>query len=547
MQLLNIDFSQKPKLLINNEEYSFENKITGSDHIFNNAGSQLNLKKVYPINYGTQELFKKPFKIPKYSLVELYYGDKLFYFGIITKIDKGSLNPTKLKAIDISVVSLKELLILSPIDFVVIEKRASFVVDKIIERIGISYVRKGKISFTNDATINAYNFKDMTAWDALRYIERQTNSTLTIKFNSTNKSIEINFYSENSIKQPSIGDKGVDITFDTELNANTFCDLYDIEDISWSENTQKDANVIRVESEKSVSNKSSRIEIDLSLNETSFTLPYNIAKMDKVKTKLVDSTGTEIRNVVITTQEQADNGKPSDVSYSQGSSSLNINKRLLTNYPQAKLIIWYYRELRQSIDFEDVTDQNRVKSQIKAGDGKKFRYEKYNDQTDLKDLINTGKHLLNLGVANKCELTIKTHAPIWSLGQHVEFIIGNDYEDYKDFAGDYIVKDVSIDWTVDNIGNVFAKFTYTLSDIKMVETTLNFYDSQAYRDNPVAPVEEIAIDIPTTISESVQLIVENESMECKDFSTQQYELDEELDFDLGIDSDVQETYPILRV
>lgn len=556
MELINIDFTKTPKLLINGEEYSFSNKFNGSDHLYNNAGSQLNLKNVYPIGYNTDNLFSKPFRPPKYSLCELYFGDKLFYFGVLVNANKGSLKPTKPKNIDINIVSLKELLILSPIDFVISRQKASYVVNKIINKLGISYVKIGKLSFTDDVMINAYNFKDMTAWDSLKYIERQTNSTLSIKFDSTTKSIMVNFYSRDSIKSSSIGDKGVDIPFDTEENAKAFEALYQLEEIEWSENTSKDANVIRVESEKTVSTRSTKLEIDLSLNNKTIILPYPVAKIDTKKTILYEIVPISeqypegkkrIRPLSINTQEKADEGKPTDISYTIGETSLNINGRIFTNYQQARLDIWYFRELRQSIDFEDINDQNRIKSQLKTSNGKKFRYEKYNDMTSLADLGNAGKHLLELGTAEKVELKITSHNPIWSLGQHVNFEVGNVYEEYKEFAGEYIVKEVSIDFTVGNDGLEYAKFIYTLSDIKLTETLLNFYDSQAYRDNPVSDAEDIQITLPYTLADSLQLIVENEVQECKDFETPQFELDEELDADMGIDSGVQETYKVWRI
>ncbi|MFJ1495945.1 hypothetical protein AB0R99_00030 [Erwinia amylovora] len=412
MKILNIDFTQKPRLLINGLEYNFNQRINATDHVFNNAGSSINLADVYPISYTDEEIRTKPFKIPKYSLGELYFGDQLFYFGILKLQNSGSLNINKLKKISVTISSLKEFLIHEPMDFPVLNKYSEYVVDKIIQKLNIPYVVKGNMSFTNNQIIKSYNTKDMSAYDTLRYIERHTNSTLFIVFNSANKNIEITFQSNSSVSNGATGNIGVEIPFTTEENIQTFSDLYDLIDFTWEENANQDANTIRVESEKSLSNRPRTIEVDLSLNQTQIVTPFPIGKIDVNNTKYLNPDGTIKRKILITTQEEADAGKPSDLAYTQNSQTITINQRLITQNPNGKLIVSYFPLIRQNIDFEDSNDQQRVANQLKTNKGKLFRYEKYNDVTELEDLISQGQTLLEIGIANKVELKLSSRNPI---------------------------------------------------------------------------------------------------------------------------------------
>lgn len=512
MKLINIDFTQNPKLLIDGIEYNFNHKFSATDHIFNNAGSSLSLKDIFPLSYTDNDLMNKPFKIPKYSLVEIYFGSELFYFGILKVQKSGSLNINRLKKIDITIASLKEFLVHEPMDFPIINKNPEFVIDKIIQKLNIPYVGKGKISFTNNQIIKSYNTKDMSAYDTLRYVGRHTNSTLFIDFNNSKKMIEISFQSNSSISNNATGNIGVPITFDTDANAKTFSDLYEIESIEWEENSNKDANTIRVESEKSLSSRSRDIQVDLSTNQTKFTTPFPIGKLNKLGVKYVDSAGNVIRKLSVTSQEQADAGKPSDIAYTQNGNSITINQRLIDKAPNGKVIISYFPLIRQNVDFEDVPDQARISKQLKTPKGKLFRYEKYNDVTELDDLISQGKSLLEIGLASKLELKITTRKPIWDLGQYVEFT-GTDY--YKEFVGEYVIKDVNVEFIVDSLSGLkFGIFKYTLANLKQVETAFNYQDSQVYRDNPIVEIEDISIDTSTTVSESVLIESKNLVKTC---------------------------------
>ena len=445
MELINIDFNKAPKLLINGVEYEFNQKFNVKEHVFNNAGSTIMFKDVYPKNYTDDDIMNKPFRLERYSLCEVFFGNDLFYSGILKLQNKGSLKPTSLNKINITIASLKEFLVHEPMDFPIINASPESVVDRIIGKLAIPYVVKGVVSFTNRDKIIAYNTKNMSAYDTLRYVERHTNSTLFIKFNSSTRNISINFFDKDTIKSSSIGNIGIKIPFDTKQNALTFSDIYGIIDFDWKENANKDVNVVRMESEKTISTRAVSFEVDLSNVQETITSSFPVGLMNTKGIKYIDSTGTIIRNLIVATSKQVQSGKTYDISYTHNSNSIVINKRLFTNASGNKIIISYFPSIRQSIDFESKVDQNRVATNLKTSKGKLFRYEKMNDLTHMKDLIVQGKSLLDIGVSNKMELTIKSERAIWNVG---DFVVFDGADIYKDFAGDYVVKDCKADFIV---------------------------------------------------------------------------------------------------
>lgn len=526
MKFKNTDFSKKFKLLINGEEYIASNELKGTEHIFNNSGSFITLKDVYPAKYTEEELIGKPFKIPAFSLAELYYGDTLFAFGITKMSRGGTLNPFKLKTLDVTIATPNEFLVHKPMDFAIFNKKPEWVVDKIIEKLGISYIVKGKISFTKEQVITAYNTKDMSAYDTLRFLEKQTNSILVIKLEE-NKKISINFMSQETIQHLENNFKGVDIDYSRQDKILEFASKYVINDISWEENNGKDFNTIRVESEKSLSTISKKIEVDLSILQEKIVSPFQIGKIEKNETvlgrieKVYNATsGTYeekfniIRRLSVVTQEEADNGRIYDIAFTQFNNSLSINKRLFENYKDCKIVIYYYPVIRQSVDFEDLYSQNEFGKRLGVDNFKTFRYEKHNDVTDLKDMINYGQHYINLGKSNKVQIKVVSEKPIWDIGEHVYVNGGNRIDD---ITGNYIVREIGFSFKISG-NNVRQTFNYTLSDLKQLESEQNFYDSQAYRDNPVIDIDKNNITFTKTISDNIQIKSADVVYNCENVS-----------------------------
>lgn len=508
MDLKNIDFSQQPKLLINGQEYEFDQQLMLTDHVFNNAGSKLKLRNVYPKNYSVDDLFNKPIQLSDFAFCELYFGSQIFYAGFIKSQSNNSLNSFIVKKIDVEIVSLKELLIHQPMDFAIYKKDVIWVIDQIIERLKSDKIKKGNLAFDTIETIVSYNTKDMSAYDVLRFIEKQTDSYLIIDFKDGQ--LFINFYSDTSILESENEKIGIPISYDTEENINNFNTLNEIIDIKWNKNNSQNYNAIRVESEKTISNISRRIEISLTIADDDFTFEYPIGKIDFDKVFVYNNDSSKKRQLIIVQNDLAEKGYNYDISYTPFSNTISIHPRIKKQYPNGKIVFYYFPILRQDIDFENNDNQMKLGSNINSSNFKIFRYEKYNDLTNLEELIRQGKSLLNIGSASKATLTVFSKKSIWNLGESVEFI-GGDL--FKNFTGRYIIKTVELTLILAN-KSISNTFKYTLADLRSLETELNYFDPQFFRDNPLLNNDTIKIDISKSINVDFNLIVTDFKYEC---------------------------------
>lgn len=545
---LKIDYKQPPRLVINGQDYHCDIYFKGSDHVYNNSGSTITLKNVFPVKKDSlgnwekiqsSDLFEVN-RIENWSLGQIFFGDKLWYFGIVKLQQSNSMSPFELKTNNITLVSAKEFLTRSFMDFLIFSKKPEDVVDMIIEKLQNKYVTKGIMTFTKETTIKAYNTKSMNAYDVLKLIERLTQSILVIKDSDTG--ISINFFSRESIKNPVYNNVGTEIIYLNDSFQKVFWQIGKVFDMKYELSSQKDHNISRVESERVVSNIDKTTEIDLDIVSTNHPLGFPIASANKTETKLLKSDGTEIRKLIIETREKAEQTDYYDIAYNPGDEQLLLNTRLFNNPQGSKIVFKYKYVQRQSFDFIDSISQQKVKT-LTGTNGELIRQEKYNDHSSIDNLIDTGEHLRQIGAEEKWTLTISMLNPLWELGNNVTFDGGNS--DYKFLSGDYIVREVDFEIIVNDEAALITKFTYTLIKGIDLENEWNFYDNQAYRDNNIIDDEFLIISQTSQISQSIWLCSKTLNISVTDVDLTG--LDYSLDFRLGLIDESEIKYTPIEI
>ena len=216
-------------LTIKNKSYVCGSKIIIKDHIYNNAGSQCILQNVFPAN---EKDWTKSFDIPAFSyaiLTDVATG-KVIFWGYVKKQSVNSLDKNKPKGKRIVLVTAKEFLTTTPMDFIIYDQTPAEVVNKIVldKMSGTGKFNVGNLSFDSpDEKMEPYNTRNMSAYDVLRYIEKQTHSMLIISNDLQNKVLNVNFYTYKDFKDKEDNKWHLDLLNEQEKN-----DEYQVEDIT---------------------------------------------------------------------------------------------------------------------------------------------------------------------------------------------------------------------------------------------------------------------------------------------------------------------------
>lgn len=496
MNVKNFNFKQKPKLLINKVEYDFENTLSGEFHIYNK--SVMNFKKVW--YKDDRDRLKNSIKFPSFSIVELYFGTDLAFFGVKRQQSGIDLNPFRPKHVDITAIDFKEWLTHKPMDFIIYRKSPQWAVEQIVKKLNEKRIVVGQLKFTLNNNIEAYNTKDKTAYDVLRMIERKTQSILQILPNA-NGEMEINFYSKDSAR---INKNGVELDLSTKVEALAFYNKYKITKFQAKEDSIKYANQVRVESEKAQFDITTSVEIDLSTTNGQYTLTKPIGIFVKNTAKWIDANGQMIRKLIVVTDEEVSKGKSYDISYSRYSKTITINDKFVNNGTQGKFTFEFYAIGRISYQFDNIPEQQRI-AVISDTEGIVHQYEKHNDETTPSDMIALGKGYLAKNNEPKLQLEISSLKPIWDLGEHT---VLHNYVT-PDIDGEFIVSKLNLEQILDSEGEVITKFHYELINTLNFDEDINDDDPLKYRDNPIFNADELEFASRTDIQEDVFVIVEN--------------------------------------
>ncbi len=523
MKLLNVPFDEPLRVVIDGLEYEASRKLKLQDHIFNQSGSQLQLKNVYPKASDTTTRLI-PYKLPKFSLGEVYFGNTLMYFGVVKVQKGGSLNPRKPKHMDLTIVSYKEWLLHKFMDFPIINDKPETIIDRVLTKLSNPRIKKGTISFGNSNRIKVYNTTSKNAWDTLRLIERHTNSLLQI-LTEDDGTISINFYNKQSIINSNGGNKGIDMIFNDQDEFDTFMKTYGVIDFQWAENNMKNRNFVRVESEGIIASKPQIQQIDLTQQLNNIELQFPVGAVDNSNTFIIDNFGKKRRVIVVTSEDDAKK-KKNDIVYSLNSNTISLNDRILKI--NGILTFTYYPLRRLSLDLQDSQDKQSVESVAGGGDGTLSQYEKFNDITSTDDLLAMGTRFLETGIDEKIKLMVDSEIPIWELGQHTVF----KGIDTDGIDGEYIVREVNVTLWGDNDDGALRKtFEYSLIKSFDAENELNKNDSLSYRDNPIFNAEDAVIDVNTPIDYNLYVLAKELIVTCDVFKDNELQL--ELQADIG--------------
>jgi hypothetical protein len=473
MRLKNVNFNQPVRLLVNGVEYNFSNKISGKQRALNKG--VVKYENVIPLNLSANQSIEQFTIFPKFARVEHYYGEQLFYLGFIRE-QSGSANPKMPKYVNIDVLDGKDWLTQSElIGQVYINETYEEVVEKLIAKINLPFIKKGKLQFEADGKIEGWDSNEVDAYSVLRFIEKQSDTIFQVLLED-DKTYSINFFSKDGIADDT-GNKGRDLIIDTPEGLKTFTDDFAIIDINWRILNDKDYNIVRVSSERVISNISTHQKIDLAVVSDRFSLGENVGRFDNLNSILTDAGGKKIRTLRIITNQDAAAGRNYDIAYTQGIPEISINENLLKSTNIIELN--YYPLRRGSVQFENNADQSQIAAYT-GGTGRKARFEKHNDAGIMQHLIKYAKNYLRHGVEDKLELTVRTAKAPWNPGEHVSVKLEN-----KQLNGIYYVKSVEVDITNVKAGEIFSEYEYLLTKTSDFEEHVNFYDNQSYREKPV--------------------------------------------------------------
>lgn len=499
MLLKNFNFNQQPRLVINGVEYTAENIFQSTHHIFNK--SAMTIKGVWYKDERDRQ--GNYLKFEPFTLVEVFFGNDLSYFGIIKNQTGGTLSPMANKSVDIQVIGFQEWLTHQSMDFPIIRKSPEWIVRKVVSTLNEKRIVVGQLNFAAKDDFIAYNTKEKTAYQVLRVVETHTQSILQITPNDKGQ-LEINFYDKAS---NALHRHGVDLDIDTVDKYDNFMIKYGVSALNWTEDTKKYANEVRGVAERAIAEQSIKQEIDLSSGNETYRLLKNIGTFNKKSVSLYDDNGVFIRRLNVVTKDEASKGKAHDLAYSMNDNSVDISSRLVGKNQKIKLE--YYPIERISFQRENKVLQNEI-GQRSDSNGILRRLEKHNDVSTPSDLLAYVAGYLSKNSTPRISLSIIAHEPIWDIGEHT--VLTNSQ--LQEINGDYIVAKADVRQILGNNGNLFIEIKYELINSTDFEEELNKYDSQSYRDNPIFEADDFVFEAEEVIDENLFITIKNFNCEA---------------------------------
>lgn len=474
MILNNIDTTKPIRLIINKVEMDFSNSFSFYEHPIN--FSTMTFNEVIP-----KENNKYPdyLNITKYtddfSLAEVYSGDKLIFFGVVNSTGRLDLFRTKPKTKTVEISDFRKWLSLKkPVEKYFFNKSPEDIVIAIVQGMNEPRIKIGTLSFSNNDNIKAYSSESKTPYQVLKeLVAAQTNSLLYFKVED-DATISINYKSNDDI----INDTS-NIVLDLD-NVDLLKD-YKITEITLESNTDNYTNFVKFDSENIVSNVNTIESFELEDDDT-ITLLNPIGAIDNnfKNTYILKSDGTKVKLVVIT-DDLAQKGKYYDISYKVGSAEITMNAKWLNAGNQ--LFFSYFQKKRTALELKN-DDQIALISSLSNTTGEVFQYEKYNDISSYNDLLKQAKNTLDYNSSLKKVLTITADKPIWEVADAVQVKCQD-----SNVAGIYLVQQMEGSVTASAIGDKtnfwLAEYTYTLQNTNNVDTYVNQFDNQSYRDNAI--------------------------------------------------------------
>lgn len=490
MILNNIDKTQPIRLIINSVEMDFANSFSFYEHPIN--FSTMTFNEVIP---KANNQYPNYLNIDKYtddfSLAEVYSGNKLIFFGVVNSTGRLDLFRTKPKTKTVEISDFRKWLSLKkPVEQYFFNKSPEDIVIAIVQGMNEPRIKIGNLSFTNNDNIKAYSSESKTPYQVLKeFIAAQTNSLLYFKIED-DASITINYKSNDDIIN-----NASKIVLD--LDNVDLLKQYQITEITLESNTDNYTNYVKFDSENIVSTVSTNETFELRDN-TDFTLLYNVGSINNNfnDTYILKSDGSKVKIVVIT-DDLAQSGKYYDVTYTVGNDTISVNDKWLNSGNQ--LYFSYYQKKRTALELKN-DDQIALISSLSNTTGEVYQYEKYNDISSYNDLLKQARNTLDYNSSLKKILTITADQPIWEVADAVQVKCKD-----ANVADVYLVQQMEGSVTASSIGDKtnfwLAEFTYTLQNTNNVDTYVNQFDNQSFRDNAITDDNSIMV---TTESVSIE-------------------------------------------
>ncbi|MFV8469440.1 hypothetical protein ACNQ17_00735 [Mycoplasma sp. Sp48II] len=469
-------FNRNLVLTINGDSnWAFNDDIKFSYHAFNYSKVNIN-NVIHRSQFKSKHLeyLNVLDKIPLHSIATLSSNGLTFFTGIITSIGRLSLHPNKVKDFSIEISDIREWLSKkTPADIQFINLSPTRALNAFIEALDEPKIKIGKVNFTNNDNINAYDTVNKNAYSILKeIIATQTKSFLYFTTDK-NGNLLINFKSEQEFKAQEA----------LTVSPQNWKDLK-ITDITLDTNSDHYINKIRFESENIISSKPVRETQILNKNLDSVVLKNNIAYWDDDQefNFYIDTTSEDKKQIplVVIPKSKASEGFNYHFYYTAGENEIIRHPEFT---PENKVVtLSYFIKRKSAVTVENSKEIKRI-NELTNFRGDVYAYDKYNDFSNIDDLYKFAQHELDLKSKLVNNLNLTCEVPFLNIGDSINLNSGINGVD-----GKYICN--SFSGTYQGSSDTL-KINYYLASSLDADTILNYYDSQAFRDNPARKKEKL--------------------------------------------------------
>ncbi|UWD34052.1 hypothetical protein [Mesomycoplasma molare] len=497
--------SKNLKLIINGDDrWAFNNKIHFSYHVTNYSKVIIHNVIHKDILEENSHFINHPYlsNIDTFSLATITSNDKPVFTGIISSQGRYSLNPKKIKDSSIEIVDIRYWLNKkTPADIVFKNIPPARALQLFIDALEEPKIKAGKLSFSNNTNITAYDTTSKSPYSILKdIIATQTRSFLYFSQNESGDLL-INFESEHDFKSKEA----------IEITENNWSE-HKILDLVIEENTDNYFNKVRLESENIIANKPLEEYFTISNTTKSIWTSEPVEKV-VIKEQGYKNTYFNIENsnkekeLIVLEKKDYSKGKDFHLYYKRGDNELVINPEW--DRESVGIYFSYYSKNKQAITLENTQEISRINA-LNTFSGDVYKYEQNNDISTFSDLFKQAEGQLLINSTPRRELKLSSAKTILNLG---DVIILN--YDIPKIDGRYIVIAYEGTYT-GSTGETLIN--YTLRNGLNGDTLINFYDSTDYKINPFFEENQETI-LYKYRDKSNHLAIKNKLNDNKDFRT----------------------------
>ncbi|BAW18182.1 hypothetical protein MBVG596_0371 [Mycoplasmopsis bovigenitalium] len=408
-------------------------------------------------------------KLDTLALATLTSNGKAIFTGLINSQGRYSLNPKAIKDRSIELVDIRLWLSKkTPPDLTFEDVNPSDALDAIIETMQEPKIKRGKVSFSDNTPISAYDTTNKSPYSLLKdVLAVQTKSFLYFN-QDQNGNLLINYASEFDFLNREV----------PVLNYDNWSE-FQLLDIKLEENTDGYFNKLRVASDNVLSTYEINEKVSATNEMKSIWVSQPIGKIasngSEAKSYYIKNNNTEKTELLeIATKEEYTKGKKCHLYFNEGERELVFNN--VWDWDNTTLNIFYHSLNKGGVTVENASEISRIR-ELNTFNGDVFKFEQFNDLADYGDLFNKAKNYLNINSRPRKELKIITTKPFLEIGDFVELA----FNDFK-FDGRYVCYGFNVKFSA-NVNSLHI--TYDLRNSFNSDTLVNFYDDDGYRKNPL--------------------------------------------------------------